>query len=280
METTRILWSGLTGRIGREAMEQQKEATGAEIVAGLSRLPYSNGNIAVDGITRNMEGTSTLKTRFLDTPKWYQYAELSIMGKKKPSKGDFDVMVDFSHPNVFEKVVELAVRTNVPLISGTSGLSDWQMAMLYDATNRIPVFRGGNFRFKVKKFIDEAVELAIREEGRLDLYENFYKGKSLPSETSKVLQRRIMDATGRTVEVHSADDYGYMNLICNWEFQVHRDESPTNVFMDKVCCRTIGFDELAHDVLEIAKVMAKKPVKKGEFYDLDELWDELVSWAI
>lgn len=277
MKTTRILWSGLTGRTGREAMEQQKGATGVEIVAGLSRLPYSNGNIAVDGITQNMDGTSTLKTRFMDIPKWYQYAELSIMGKKKPSKGDFDVMVDFSHPDVFEKVVELAVRTNVPLISGTSGLDDRQMAMLYDATNCIPVFRGGNFRFKVKRFIDDAVKLAIREEGKLDLYENFYKGKSLPSETSRVLQRRIMDATGRTVEVHSADDYGYMNLICNWEFQVHRDESPTNVFMEKVCCRTIGFDELAHDVLEIAKVMSKKPVKKGEFYDLDELWDELVS---
>lgn len=279
MEITRILWSGLTGRTGREAMEQVKEVSGIEIVAGLSRLPYSDGNIKVDGITQNMDGTSTLKTRFMDTPKWYQYAELSIMGKKKPSKGDFDVMVDFSHPDVFEEVVELAVRTNVPLISGTSGLDDRQMAMLYDATNRIPVFRGGNFRFKVKKLIDEAVELAMREEGRLDLYENFYKGKSLPSETSRVLQRRIMEATGRTVTVHSADDFGYNNLICDWEFQVHREESPTNTFQEKVHCRTIGFDELAHDVLEIAKVMAKKPVKKGEFYDLDEIWDDIPAEA-
>lgn len=279
MSDVRILWSGLTGRTGREAMEQVKEVPGVEIVAGLSRLPYSDGNIEVDGITQNADGTSTLKTRFLDAPKWYQYSGLSIVNGKKPGKGDFDVMVDFSHPDVFEEAVELAVRTNVPLISGTSGLDDRQMAMLYDATNRIPVFRGVIFRFKVKKFIDEAVELAIREEGRLDLYEEFYKGKSLPSETSRVLQRRIMEATGRTVEVHSADDYGYMNLICNWEFQVHREESPTNTFQEKVHCRTIGFDELAHDVLEIAKVIAKKPVKKGEFYDLDEIWDDIPAEA-
>lgn len=46
-------------------------------------------------------------------------------------------------------------------------------------------------------------------------------------------------------------------------------------------CRTVGFGELAHDVLEIAKVMTTKPVKKdGTFYDLDELWDNLVSWAL
>ena len=58
-----------------------------------------------------------------------------------------------------------------------------------------------------------------------------------------------------------------MNLVCDWR-------------IGDLHCRTVGFDELAHDVLEIAKVMKKKPVKKGELYDLDELWDDLVSWVL
>ncbi len=124
-----------------------------------------------------------------------------------------------------------------------------------------------NFRFKVKKFIDEAVKLAMATPGNLTLYENFYEGKSLPSETSKVIQRRISEATGKNIGVRSSATLGRKNLVCDWK-------------IGDLHCRTVGFDELAHDVLEIAKVMAKKPVKKGELYDLDELWDDLVSWVL
>ncbi len=278
MSDVRILWSGLTGRTGREAMEQVKEMSGIKIVAGISRFDYDGAALRIEEMQSDADGLHPSREHdFGEVKKWYLYQDIANPLKGVPE--DFDAMVDFSNIEVFDQVVECAVRARKPLICGTFGLSDRQIASLYDATNHIPVFRGGNFRFKVKKFIDEAVELAIREEGRLDLYEEFYKGKSLPSEISRVLQRRIMETTGRTVEVHSADDYGYMNLICNWEFQVHREESPTNTFQEKVHCRTIGFDELAHDVLEIAKVMAKKPVKKGEFYDLDEIWDDIPTEA-
>lgn len=267
MKTVKILWSGLTGHVGSAAMEQLKEVPEVEIVAGLSRLPLSDGNIVVDGITQNMDETSTLNTRFMDIPKWYQYSELSVVNGRKPNADDFDVIVDFSHPDVFEKVVELAVRMNVPLISGTSSLSNRQIAMLYDATNRIPIFRGGNFRFKVKKFIDEAVKLAMITPGNLTLYENFYKGKSLPSETSKVVQRRISEAAGKNIDIKSSATLDRKSLVCDWRIGDLR-------------CRTVGFDELAHDVLKITKVMAKKPVRPGKFYDLNELWDDLVSRAL
>ncbi len=180
-----------------------------------------------------------------------------------------NVLVVFSHQSVFEKIVELAVRTNVPLISGTSGLSDRQMAMLYDATNRIPVFRGGNFRFRVKKFIDGAVKLAFSAQD-LVLREKFYAGKSLPSETGRVIRRRIHEATGKNIEIFSKCPYLKESLICEWMLD---GDGPG--LKKGLACKVFGFDELAHDVLEIAKVMATKPVKKGEFYDLDEIWDEL-----
>ena len=258
MATTKILWSGLTGRTGREAIRIDRERTDVAIVMGASRR--MTGPIEVDG--EKFEGV-----------KWRQYGDLC---RDLLDYLGINAVVDFSNTEVFDEVLHLAIRTKKPLISGTSGLSDRQMASLYDATHRIPVFRGGNFRFKVKRFIDEAVKLAEREEGQLVLYENFYQGKSLPSETSKVLQRRISEATGRIVEVHSSDTFAKGNLICDWELQVSRDTSPTDIFRDKVHCRTIGFDELAHDVLEITKVMATKPVRAGKFYDLDEIWPDLM----
>ena len=152
-------------------------------------------------------------------------------------------------------------------------LSDRQIASLYDATHRIPVFKGGNFRFKVKKFIDEAVELAKTTPGNFTLYENFYEGKSLPSETSKVVKKKIEEATGKTIGVYSRADLPKGNLPCSWKLDLGTE------MRNCLECNTVGFDELAHDVLEIAKVMAKKPIKRGEFYDLDEIWDDIPEAA-
>lgn len=262
-EPVKILWSGLTGRIGREAMNLLWKVAGVEVVAGLKRKVTGADDCLLYG-EKNVEWMS-YRT---DVCGLYGLANLA-------QRAGVDVIVDFSHPDVFDKVLDVAIRAEMPLVSGTSGLSDWQMARLYDATLRIPVFRGGNFRFKVKKFIDEAVELARNTNGILTLYENFYRGKRLPSETSKVVQKRIAEATEKMVEVKSWDTFDKDSLICDWRLIAHHPMVPPNITQGDIHCRTIGFDELAHDVLEIAKVMAVKPVKKGEFYDLDEIWDEL-----
>ena len=42
---------------------------------------------------------------------------------------------------------------NKPVIIGTAGLTEEQMKAFEDASNIIPIFRGGNFRFDVKNFI-------------------------------------------------------------------------------------------------------------------------------
>jgi len=250
VETTRILWSGLTGRTGLKAMKVATDMPDISIVMGVSR--------------RDMSGIIDIDGQKFEEVKWWQYQQIQY------NCFDFfgitsgvDVIVDFSNSQVFDEILDLAIRTRKPFISGTSGLSDRQMASLYDATNRIPIFRDGNFRFRLKKFIDDAVELAMTTPGDLTLYEHLYGGKSLPSETSRVIQRRIYEATGKHTNVHSSASFGKKNLVCDWR-------------IGDLHCRTTGLNELARDVLEIAKVMAKKPVKKGEFYDLDELWDDLM----
>lgn len=164
MSDVRILWSGLTGRTGQAAMEWQKKIDGVEIVAGMSR----NSIVKVKHCVSDADGIAITSETDFSRIKWLKYGSGLFWlrdANRLIKDAGMNFLVDFSHPDVFEQVVELAVRTHVPLISGTSGLSDRQKAMLYDAATKIPVFRGGNFRFKVKKFIDEAVELALEEEG-------------------------------------------------------------------------------------------------------------------
>lgn len=181
METTKILWSGLTGRTGFEAIKAAREMSDVDIVMGMTR--------------RDMDGILAVNGEKFDGVDWLKY-DLDMFGPHGlfylVGRAAIDVIVDFSHPDAFDKVLELAICTGKPLISGTAGLSEKQMMALRCTTSHIPIFRGGNFRFKVKKFIDEAVKLAMTTSGPLTLYENFYKGKTLPSETSRVVQHRIL----------------------------------------------------------------------------------------
>lgn len=274
MKDVKIAWSGITGRTGMEALARVKNVPNVKIVAGLMRdANYTTSKLLADviydggacGMTCRqgwfeLGVADYLKRDFLG---WtYKMLRLNLeCGKALFATLDMDVIVDFSHPSVFDTVLDLAVRTHVPLISGTSGLVVKQMNRLQEAAKEIPIFRGGNFRFKVKKFLDDAVALAKDSDSNLTLYENFYEGKSFPSETAKVLRHKIQEATGKVIGVSSRADLPKEDLECQWQF-------------GNVACKTEGFGELAENVLQIARIMAtKKP--KGSFYELDDIWEEV-----
>jgi len=251
-EAIKILWSGLTGRTGRQALRISRERDDVKIVAGVSRAPMYNfvaiNDLSIKGI------------------KWFQYDELTFPFNRLR---DIDVIVDFSHPQQLGPILTLAVMLNKPLVIGTSGLTLIQLEDLRHYTYAIPIFRGGNFYFKVKKFIDGAVELAQTQSGNLTLYENFYKGKAIPSEVSEVIKQRIFDVTGKKIGVYSAATFGKNGLICDWKI------CPKAAPERALHCRTYGPENLAPDVLEICKVMAHKPTQNGRFYDLDEIWEDI-----
>ena len=224
MEKVKILWSGITGRTGREAIEIAKNSDTVEIVAGLSR---SNTN-------------------------YYSYDELDKI------KEDFDVIVEFSHKDSFDKVLDFALKVKKPIVIGTAGLTEEQMKRFEEASNIIPVFRGGNFRFDVKKFIDEVVGYTRKSEKEsFDLIETHWKTKKVPSETAKVVAKRVLEETGKQVNIKSFLEYD--ELINDWK-------------IDDLHCRVIGFKELAENVLEIARMMKGKT--SSGVYDLDRLLKE------
>lgn len=224
MNKVRILWSGITGRTGREALQLSMESDNVEIVAGICR----------------------------NDSNFYNYDELDKITE------DFDVIVDFSHKDSFNKVLSYALKVNKPIIIGTAGLSEEQMKAFEEAAKTIPVFRGGNFRFDVKNFIDQVVEYAKTcEENNIELIETHYKTKKVPSETAKVIAKRVLDETGKNVEIKSFLEYD--ELINDWK-------------VADLHCRVEGFKELARDVLNIAVMMKNK--KADGIYDLDRLFRE------
>ena len=220
MRKTRILWSGITGRTAVCALKGSASCDCAEIVAGICR----------------------------SDSKYYNYDELDNI------KEDFDVIVDFSHKDSFDKVLAFAMKIKKPLIIGTARLSERQIKSFEDASNIIPVFRGGNFQFKVKTFIDDVVDYAKTCDKEIKLVETHYKTKKIPSETAKVIAKRVLAETGKEVKIESFLEY---------------DELINDYKMDNLHCRVCGFEQLGKDVLKIARMMADK--KPAGVYDLDRL---------
>lgn len=224
MNKVKILWSGITGRTGQEALKVIKDNNMAEIVAGICR---SDSN-------------------------YYNYEQLDNI------KEEFDVIVDFSHKDSFDKILNYAIKMNKPLIIGTAGLTEEQMKAFEEASNIIPIFRGGNFRFEVKEFIDQIVEYAKNSDNEITLIEEHYVTVPIPSQTAKVISKRILEETGKEIKILSSQQ---------------RDEDTNYWCVDDIQYKCKAYDEkLANNIIKIAIMMKDK--KPNGVYDLDRLFKE------
>ena len=211
----RILWSGITGRTGIQAKIAAEECEYAEVVAGISR---SNRD-------------------------YYNYDELSKIQEQ------FDVIVDFSHKDSFDKILTFAIKVRKPLIIGTAALAEYQRKNIEQASHVIPIFGGGNFMFGVEKFITEIINLA-KTKDEIKIVERHYKTKKIPSDTAKAIVRRVKQETGKETTIESFLEYD--DEINDWQVGELRH-------VVKNARQIIG-----HDILKIAKLMTKQ--KPGLYY--------------
>lgn len=246
MEPVKILWSGLTGRVGRLAMELSRNRSDVEIVAGLSRQD------------RNMQ--PCFYTSIFSSVHWHQYDEI----RDKPYDNfGADVIVDFSNTAALEDVCELATHTHTPLVIGTSDSLKHHQKYLEVATAYAPIFHDDLLQIKAKSFVDECVGAIERGKIRdFTLYTDFYSGKQLRSRTSTAILKRLKKAAGQGIELHSMTIFPQGSPITGWKF-------------GDITCETTGLDELVSDIFEIAKVMARKPIANGKVYTIDDLWPDL-----
>lgn len=117
MEKVKILWSGITGRVAKEAVRLSTLRPDVEIVAGISR---AGDTYHYNEIHPELHTSDDLKV--------YDFIE------------SFDVIVDFSHPDAFDAVSKFALKVRKPLILGTKGLSLEQRIEVENLAKKIPVF--------------------------------------------------------------------------------------------------------------------------------------------
>ena len=109
-----------------------------------------------------------------------------------------DVVIDFSHRSNLGWIADYVKKNNVPLVYGTTGLTDGDKEELNEIAKVVPVFYSSNFSYGVavlNDLVKRAVEL-LKDSYDMELIETHHnEKKDAPSGTAKTLLE-IMNADG------------------------------------------------------------------------------------
>ena len=180
-----LIVHGITGRMGRRvvalsAADPQHRTT---VLAGIAKRGEPEIGGMVDGVPVVEEFSKAIC-----------YATAGIDTRV--------VIVDFSAPDALRELASLAADHGAALVSGTTGLSDADRAILADAAKRIPVVWAPNMSVGVH-VLTKLVALAARSLGsaaEVEIVEAHHRHKAdAPSGTARKLAEAVRDARAEGV---------------------------------------------------------------------------------
>jgi len=116
--------------------------------------------------------------------------------------GDFDVIIDFSHPDGLDAIVNVAREANVPVVIATTGYSQTQINQIETLAQEVPVLYSGNYSLGVilmNRLVREAARV-LGEDFDIEIIEKHHHHKvDAPSGTAKMLLAAANEELGYDV---------------------------------------------------------------------------------
>lgn len=181
----RVAVTGAAGRMGRTLVETVKATQGVMLTAAVARpdsslIGVDIGELACVGQT-GIEVVSELD-QVLDS---------------------FDVLVDFTHPTVTLKNIEVCRKAGKAMIIGTTGFTSAERQLIEEAAQEIPIVFAANFSVGVNlclKLVDMAARV-LGNEVDIEIIETHHRDKvDAPSGTALAMGEIIASALGRDLE--------------------------------------------------------------------------------
>lgn len=255
IQMTNIILNGCNGRMGRAISEKVAGDENCKIVAG-SDMNLSEIN---------------------NYPVFADLDECDVDG---------DVVVDFSHPSAFSKVLAFAKKKKLPLIVATTGLSKEQKEELLSAKSEIPVFYSANMSLGVNLLISLAKQATaiLGEDFDIEIVEKHHRKKlDAPSGTALVMADKISEVLKETPQ-YVYDRHSVRRERSKNEIGIHSVRGGTIVGDHDIifagCDETITLSHQASSrelfatgTIRAAKFMTGKPIG---LYSMDDLIQELI----
>lgn len=157
-----ILLSGCNGAMGITLQEVIKNEENMQVVAGYDNEDKNNTSFQL-------------------------YTDLNNCND------NIDVIIDFSHFSVFEKILEFALSKKIPLVMATTGLTIENEKSLEEASTTIPIFRTANMSIGVNVMLGLVADAAKQLDGfDIEIIEKHHNKKvDSPSGTALMLANEI-----------------------------------------------------------------------------------------
>ncbi len=193
-----------------------------------------------------------------------------------------DVMIDFSVQPAVLPAVELCVDRGVPLVIGTTGLTDEDELAISAATKSIPVLLAPNMSLGVNLLFALVGQVArqLGEDYDIEVIEAHHRFKQdAPSGTAMGLVKSVCDATGKDIVKDVKHGRSGMDPRVPGEIGVHALRLGDEVGRHSVCYATLGEevqlshkattrDTFANGALRAAKWLAGKPAGRYGMKDV------------
>ena len=181
---TRIAVMGAAGRMGKVLIEAVKQAPG--LTLGAAIVSPSSSLVGADA--GELAGVGKL--------------DVSVKRSLADAADDFDVLVDFTNPELTLINLQECVRLGKPMVIGTTGLSSEHKQALYEHAQHTPVVFAPNMSVGINLLLDILHRAAsVLQDGYdVEIIETHHRHKvDAPSGTALRLGEVVADAMGRNL---------------------------------------------------------------------------------
>lgn len=180
---------------------------------------------------------------------------------------DIDVIIDFSHPNSLSNLLKYGTDKNIPLVIGTTGLSEDDINNINIASKNIPIFYSANMSLGVNTLISIVKSISpILEEGfDIEIVEKHHNKKvDAPSGTAYMIANSINQVLNNSKE-YIFDRHTTTNTRDKKEIGIHSIRGGTIVGEHAVIfAGTDEIIEIKHSASS-KKIFAQGAIKAAKF---------------
>ena len=181
----RIAVMGAAGRMGKILIEAVDQADGAKLTA------------AVDRPDSSLIGADAGELAALGK------IGVILAGDLNAVLDQFDVLIDFTHPSVTLKNLEVCRQAGKAMVIGTTGFSPEEKQLLSEAAKQIPIVFAANYSVGVNlclKLLDTAARV-LGDEVDIEIIEAHHRHKvDAPSGTALRMGEVVAKALGRDLQ--------------------------------------------------------------------------------
>ena len=181
----RIAVMGAAGRMGKTLIEAVQQADGVCLSAAIDRADSS----LVGADAGELAALGKLG--------------VNLVGDLSAVLDQFDVLIDFTHPSVTLKNLQICRQAGKAMVIGTTGFSPQEKQLLAEASKQIPIVFAANFSVGVNlclKLLDTAARV-LGDDVDIEIIEAHHRHKvDAPSGTALRMGEVVANALGRDLQ--------------------------------------------------------------------------------